>query len=502
MAEPAIVRKVGEGVDRPTAEWELPIDVNYQKLTDFLVARQKLPKDWHKRLQAINAKANAALKEAPAEALSKLPGGADGAPMDYARAVQLRDVFAATTDRGLFGGLTGHAGTWDKIVKAYENQAVFLGESAQMLVQNADYEIPFLRKQAQRCDAQVTDCQRRHAEYVRSAGQCAANFKAECERLGVDPTDVRGSLRGLAKELPQNLEKVADAVQTDKLGEAVAYYKAFSRYAHGTPDAEEMLPTLAEVREERTAPPANSASASGNGGEAAAPALNIDWGIDLGTGGVDGGSGGDAPAGIDWDMDLGGGGGAGGSAADGADGGDGATAEISWDIDLSAAAADAAAASEQPVASASASGSSKAVEVEWGIDLAGEGADVAAPALDIDWDIGAGSAGATDAAAQPASDSGAAAASTTGRGALLARLECDSDYRAHLLDNLQELRAFLHQRKAEMDAAAGELLGAQLPGDVQSVDTLVLAHLLRAADAAVAAACDARLRQVRVCMSV
>eukprot|EP00955_Chlamydomonas_euryale_P061190 357937-Chlamydomonas_euryale.AAC.5 len=47
--------------------------------------------------------------------------------------------------------------------------------------------------------------------------------------------------------------KVADAVQTDKLGEAVAYYKAFSRYAHGTPDAEEMLPTLAEVRTPRLA---------------------------------------------------------------------------------------------------------------------------------------------------------------------------------------------------------------------------------------------------------
>ena len=32
---------------------------------------------------------------------------------------------------------------------------VFLGEAAQAMVQNADYEIPFLRKQAARYDQQV-----------------------------------------------------------------------------------------------------------------------------------------------------------------------------------------------------------------------------------------------------------------------------------------------------------------------------------------------------------
>ncbi len=34
---PAIVRKVGEGQDKPLGEQEIPIDVHYQKLLDFLV---------------------------------------------------------------------------------------------------------------------------------------------------------------------------------------------------------------------------------------------------------------------------------------------------------------------------------------------------------------------------------------------------------------------------------------------------------------------------------
>ena len=33
---------------------------------------------------------------------------------------------------------------------------VFLGEAAQTMVQNADYEIPFLRKQGTRFDQQVS----------------------------------------------------------------------------------------------------------------------------------------------------------------------------------------------------------------------------------------------------------------------------------------------------------------------------------------------------------
>ena len=37
VAEAAIARKIGEGVDRPNGDNELPIDINYQKLAEWLV---------------------------------------------------------------------------------------------------------------------------------------------------------------------------------------------------------------------------------------------------------------------------------------------------------------------------------------------------------------------------------------------------------------------------------------------------------------------------------
>jgi hypothetical protein len=33
-----IVRKAGEGYDKPNADQELPIDINYQKLAEWLVS--------------------------------------------------------------------------------------------------------------------------------------------------------------------------------------------------------------------------------------------------------------------------------------------------------------------------------------------------------------------------------------------------------------------------------------------------------------------------------
>ncbi len=56
----------------------------------------------------------------PPSTIRQVAGSAD-APVDYFRAAAIRDRLAAAGERSLFGGLTGQAGTWDKIVKAYEN---------------------------------------------------------------------------------------------------------------------------------------------------------------------------------------------------------------------------------------------------------------------------------------------------------------------------------------------------------------------------------------------
>lgn len=221
----AIARKVGEGYDR--SEQDIPLDINYGTLLRWLTGRGMLPKDWHKRVQALRAGMTEAAKQLPsgtplflilfmnwfcfprfyhvdslrlanhglaapsrecafvmcaAGLLQSLPGGSD-APLDYFRAVQVRDALAATSEKTLFGGLTGAAGAWDKIVKAYEKDALFLGEAAQTLVQNTDYEIPFLKRQAAKSDQQIEDGERRHTEFTRAAAAAATAYEQVREGL-------------------------------------------------------------------------------------------------------------------------------------------------------------------------------------------------------------------------------------------------------------------------------------------------------------------------------
>lgn len=45
------------------------------------------------------------------------------------------------------------------------------------MLQNVDYEVPYLRKQAAKYNQLITDADRKHAEYLKSASTCASTFK-------------------------------------------------------------------------------------------------------------------------------------------------------------------------------------------------------------------------------------------------------------------------------------------------------------------------------------
>jgi hypothetical protein len=83
------------------------------------VTRNKLPNDWHKRVQAIQAKIAEARADLPPNLLQGILGSTD-AGIDYFHATAIRDELMKTTDRNFFGSATGEAAIWEKIVKAYE----------------------------------------------------------------------------------------------------------------------------------------------------------------------------------------------------------------------------------------------------------------------------------------------------------------------------------------------------------------------------------------------
>jgi hypothetical protein len=265
------------------------------------------------------------------------------------------------------------------------------------------------------------------------------------------------------------------------LWEAIAYYRDWVAYAHaangggskgsgGSGSEVEVLPTLTEVREGRTAPPPEPSGR--RAGEAAAG--------DCSTGAID----------IDWDTALSGGsgGGAGGAGEEAAAGG-GGSGGIDWDLDLSDLVVAAGGGEEGAAGAEDGAAAGEGPSISWDIELTEAAAEGTA-----DGAGGSGGEGAPADASQPQ------AAGREDVEAAAARLAGDHEYRAALSDDLQELRAFLLQRSAELSGAgaggSAELLNALLPPAVAAVDGRAAGRLLTAVQGAICALSAPDLKQL------
>lgn len=190
--------------------------------------------------------------------------------------------------------------------------------------------------------------------------------------------------------------------------------------------------------------------------------------------------------GINWDLDLDAagaaaeqGGAAGGEAAVAAAAGEAepAVIDISWDIDVSA---------QAPAAEGGDASGAMAVGggIDWDIQLTDAAAETAAGAgIDIDWNVGMEAAADSGAGADAAVAGDAV--NNAGSDAAVQRLCADGEYRSLLLDDLQELRAFLRRRRQELGSSgATALLASSDAALARHEDAGALAAMLEAVDGA------------------
>ncbi|KAL4859070.1 CDK5RAP3-like protein [Chlorella vulgaris] len=498
MASYLTAKLVGEGFAAPDGDKTLPIDVPYAKLSEWLVDRKQVPSDWNRKLQAIQAKAAEAVRQLPPGFLSQFEGG-DEAAVDYFLARQVLAKLEETAEKSLLGSLKGAAGDWHKIVRAYEYNLIYVAEAAQTLSRNADYEAPFFKKQAAKYQQQLSDLERRKADAHKSAAAAAAEYEQECIAHGISGGDIRGGLLSLTADLPALVVDAVEALQAEGVSQGLQYYSAVATSQQGQQQAADaavpagtapqLLPVLCEVRDGRTEPPAAAAGlaqeqeagqppAAAAGGSGRGPELEWDLGADLEA--LEAAAGdrsvpGDAAAGISWDLDAADMAVAGSEAA-GAD--EAAAGVISWDVEVEAAEE-----GGQDVEAAPTDSSTGAADVSWDIGISGEGEDSSQKA--------AAPAHAASAASKAAVVAAADESATT------RRLIGDAGYRAQLLDDLFELRAFLRQRLQELSGRSSALLMAAAAQQAeQHIGTDTAAAMLAAVDAALAKLSGDKLKQL------
>ncbi|XP_033733350.1 CDK5 regulatory subunit-associated protein 3-like [Pecten maximus] len=235
--------------NQTSAAENIPIDIHFNKLLDWLINRRHCDKEWHTAMTVIRKKINQAIQDMPAmEEITQL---LEGTYVNYFHCLKIVEILkdSESGKKNMFGQYSSQKmKDWVEIIRLYEKDGVYLGETAQMIGRNVNYEVPALKKQIAKCQQAQKECDKKEADYVAKAAELRKKYNSRCKELGIEGSKIKSELSALVKDLPVTFNKIADSAKD--IQEAVQFYGDFVNFVMDSQKHQETcLPMLKHVQE-------------------------------------------------------------------------------------------------------------------------------------------------------------------------------------------------------------------------------------------------------------
>lgn len=208
-------------------EQDIPIVLNTEKLSEFLISRRIVNKNWTNAIQNIrNLIANAVNDMPEHEELIRLLSGAH---INYFHCQQILEILKKTEadTKNIFGRYSSERfQTWQEIIKAYEKDSVYIAEAAQIFSRNVQYEIPGTKKQIAKLEQSQEECAKKCQDLTKSENTIRNEYQALCDQFGIKGDNIKQELIKGLERLPVSYDKIAKSVPS--LLKAVNLYSSFS----------------------------------------------------------------------------------------------------------------------------------------------------------------------------------------------------------------------------------------------------------------------------------
>eukprot|EP01041_Mallomonas_annulata_P008878 gene8878-18380_t len=209
---------------------ELPIDIQFTKLLEWLIDRKKVPLKWQDPIRKVHdrlAVAKATTSSTNVDVVAALKKDV----LTYFECKQLFQILETdegTSAKNIFGQYNSPSlKNWHAVIKAWEKDNVYLGESSRLLIQWASHECPAMKKILTSSEKQVADINRRINEYEKTIQNCKRLRSELSKEWGIEGNNdhsLKSELLQLTKSLPAIYEEIESLILENNFRNCIEYF--------------------------------------------------------------------------------------------------------------------------------------------------------------------------------------------------------------------------------------------------------------------------------------